>query len=226
MSRILGLLGGMGPAATLDFLQKLQALTPAERDQDHIRVLMDLNPQAPDRNTDAVAAGLELADMAQGLAGAGADVLAIACNTAHAHARDIQQAAGLPLVDMIECAAAEAQDTGAQRIGVLGTKQALRLYHEHLAARGLSALFLPAEQQARFMELIYRIKAGDVGDEVRSGMVGLAQSLIDDGARAIIAGCTEAPLVIGADDLSVPMIDSSLALARRCVAVCKGWERV
>lgn len=226
MSLVLGLLGGMGPAATVDFLAKLQALTPAERDQDHIRVLVDLNPQAPDRNTDSTAAGLELADMAQGLAGAGAEVLAIACNTAHAHARDVQQAAGLPLIDMIECAAAEAQATGEQRVGVLGTKQALRLYHEHLAARGLSAVFLPAERQAAFMDLLYRIKGGDLGDDVRTGMRALAQDLVAAGARTLIAGCTEVPLVIGPQDLGCPLIDSSAALARRCVAVCKGWERL
>ncbi|MFN3523563.1 MAG: aspartate/glutamate racemase family protein [Phenylobacterium sp.] len=226
MSLVLGLLGGMGPAATVDFLAKLQALTPAERDQDHIRVLVDLNPQAPDRNTDSTAAGLELADMAQGLAGAGAEVLAIACNTAHAHARDVQQAAGLPLIDMIECAAGEAQATGEQRVGVLGTKQALRLYHEHLAARGLSAVFLPAERQAAFMDLLYRIKGGDLGDDVRTGMRALAQDLVAAGARTLIAGCTEVPLVIGPQDLGCPLIDSSAALARRCVAVCKGWERL
>lgn len=226
MSLVLGLLGGMGPAATVDFLAKLQAFTPAERDQDHIRVLVDLNPQAPDRNTDALAAGLELAEMAQGLAGAGAEVLAIACNTAHAHAREVEEAAGLPLIDMIECAAAEAQDTGEQRIGVLGTKQALRLYHEHLAARGLSAVFLSPERQADFMETLYKVKAGDTGEVVRAAMLALAQDLIASGARTLIAGCTEVPLVLGPDDLAVPLIDSSAALARRCVAVCKGWERL
>lgn len=226
MTMILGLLGGMGPAATVDFLAKLQALTPAETDQDHIRVLVDLNPQVPDLATESMAAEAELAEMAQGLAGAGAEVLAMACNTAHVHARIVQQAAGLPLIDMIECAAAEAQDTGAQRIGVLGSKQALRLYHEHLAARGLSALFLAPDRQAAYKELITRIKAGDTGEVVRSGMLALAQDLIAEGARTLIAGCTEVPLVIRPDDLAIPMIDSSAALARRCVAVCKGWERI
>lgn len=225
MSLILGLLGGMGPAATVDFLAKLQALTPAKQDQDHIRVLMDLNPQVPDRNTEATAAGLELAEMAQALAGAGAQVLAIACNTAHAHARTIAEAADLPLIDMIECAAGEAQDTGAQRVGVLGGKQALRLYHEHLAARGLSALFLPPERQAAFTEVLNRIRAGDLGDAVRAEMKALAGELVAAGARCVIAGCTEVPLVLAQADLNVPLVDSAEALARRCVAVCKGWDR-
>ena len=82
MSRVLGVLGGMGPAATLDFLGKLQALTPAQKDQDHIRVIVDINPQVPDRNDPFARPGPVLAEMAGGLQGAGAQVLAIACNTA------------------------------------------------------------------------------------------------------------------------------------------------
>ncbi|HRD29440.1 MAG TPA: aspartate/glutamate racemase family protein, partial [Caulobacter sp.] len=84
--KTLGVLGGMGPAATLDFLAKLQAATPAARDQDHIRVLVDINPQVPDRNGEDDTPGPVLAAMAAGLRDAGADVLAIACNTAHAYA--------------------------------------------------------------------------------------------------------------------------------------------
>ena len=64
MSLVLGVLGGMGPAATLDFLAKLQALTPAERDQDHIRTLVDINPQVPDRNDPLNKPGPVLADSA------------------------------------------------------------------------------------------------------------------------------------------------------------------
>jgi aspartate racemase len=225
MSLILGLLGGMGPAATLDFLGKLQALTPAEKEDDHIRVLMDLNPQVPDLAADSMSAALELAEMAQALAGAGAEVLAIACNSAHTHARTIEEASDLPLIDMIECAAAEAQDTGAQRVGVLGARQALRLYHEHLAARGLSAVFLAPEAQAEFMSVLAAVKTGDRSDAVRDRMKALAGLLEAEGARCVIAGCTEVPLVLATGDLKVPLIDSSEALARRCVAVCKGWDR-
>lgn len=226
MSAVLGLLGGMGPAATLDFLAKLQALTPAESDHDHIRVLVDLNPDVPDLAADQAAAAATLAEMAEGLAGAGAEVLAIACNAAHVHAQVVQAASGLPLIDMIESAAAEAQATGVQRVGVLGTKLALRLYHEHLAARGLSAVFLSPNRQGSFMETLHRIKGGDVGRAVRKDMIGLAKDLVAEGAGAIIAGCTEVPLVIKSEDLPVPMIDGAEALARRCVAICKGWERL
>ncbi|HEV7383378.1 MAG TPA: amino acid racemase [Phenylobacterium sp.] len=225
-SLVLGVLGGMGPAATLDFLTKLQAFTPAKSDQDHIRVLVDINPKVPDRNLAGSGAGPVLAEMAGALAGAGADVLAIACNTAHAHADLIQRASGLPLVDMIETAASGARDLGARRVGVLGTKGALRLYREYLAAQAMGLVSLDAERQEEFMATIYRIKSGDLGPAVQREMAGYAADLVAAGAEAVIAGCTEAPLVMGPADVRVAFIDPSELLARRCVAVCLGLEPV
>ena len=223
-SLTLGLLGGMGPAATLDFLTKLQAFTPANSDQDHIRVIADINPKVPDRNVPGSGAGPILAEMAGALRGAGADVLAIACNTAHAHADLIQRASGLPLIDMIETGAQAARDTGARRAGVLGTKGALRLYREYLAAQAMGMVTLDPVRQDDFMATLYKIKAGDVGAAVRREMAGYAHDLIGGGAEAIIAGCTEVPLVLAPGDLRVPLIDPGELLAKRCVAVCLGLE--
>lgn len=224
MSLVLGVLGGMGPAATLDFLAKLQALTPAERDQDHIRTLVDINPQVPDRNDPLARPGPVLAEMAGALRGAGAEVLAIACNTAHAYADTIVRASGLPLIDMIGTAAAAARDTGARRAGVLGTRKALKLYREYLAAQGMGVVTLEGERQELFMELVYRIKRGDVGEEVRREMAILAGELAANGAEALIAGCTEVPLAFDAEAGRLPFIDAGEVLARRCVSVCLGLE--
>jgi aspartate racemase len=225
-SKVLGVLGGMGPAATLDFLAKIQAYTPAERDQDHIRVIVDINPQVPDRNDPFAKPGPVLAEMAGALRGAGAEVLAIACNTAHVYADLISRSAGLPLIDMIGTAAAAARDSGARRAGVLGTKQAIKLYREYIAAQGMSLVTLPPDKQDEFMALLARIKAGDLGPEVRAGMAGLAQTLAAEGAEAVIAGCTEVPLVLSAKDIRLPLIDAGDLLAHRCVAVCLGLEPV
>jgi aspartate racemase len=225
-SLVLGVLGGMGPAATLEFLSKLQAFTPAKSDQDHIRVLMDLNPKVPDRNLAGSGAGPVLAEMAGALAGAGAEVLAMPCNTAHAHAALIQRASGLPLIDLIETGATAARDLGARRVGVIGTKGALRLYREYLAAQAMGLVSLEPERQEEFMATIYRIKGGDLGPGVRREMAGYAADLIAGGAEAVIAGCTEAPLVMGPGDVRVAFIDPGELLARRCVAVCLGLEPV
>ncbi|MCA3734336.1 MAG: amino acid racemase [Phenylobacterium sp.] len=224
MSRVLGVIGGMGPAATLDFLGKLQALTPVERDEDHIRVIVDINPQIPDRNDPFARPGPVLAEMAGGLQGAGAQVLAIACDTAHVHADLISRASGLPLVDMIETASRAARDSGARRAGVLGARDAVRLYHEYIAAQGMGLVTLPRDDQARFMDLVGRIKAGDLGAAVREGMRQLAEVLVREGAEAVIAGCSEVPLVLDPGDVRAPLIDAGEELARRCVSVCLGLE--
>lgn len=109
MSRVVGVIGGMGPAATLDFYAKLIAATPATREQDHLRVLIDSNPGVPDRNlalaggapSPEAAPGPVLADMARGLERAGADLLVMACNTAHAFEADIRRAVAIPFVSII-----------------------------------------------------------------------------------------------------------------------------
>ena len=223
-SLVLGVLGGMGPAATLEFLTRLQAYTPAEKDQDHIRVIADINPKTPDRNVPGSNPGGMLAEMAGALAGAGAQVLAMPCNTAHADAGLIQRASGLPLVDMIGLAAEAASRTGGMRAGVLGTKGALRLYREYLAARAMGLVSLPPERQEAFMVTLYRIKSGDVGADVKREMAGHAEALRTAGAEVLIAGCTEVPLVLGTDDVALELIDPGDLLARRCVGVCLGWE--
>ncbi|MBI5940011.1 MAG: amino acid racemase [Caulobacterales bacterium] len=220
--KTLGVLGGMGPAATLDFLAKLQAATPAGRDQDHLRVLVDINPQVPDRNDPGNAPGPVLAAMAVGLRDAGAEVLAIACNTAHAYTDEVRAASGLPLVDMIDIACQSARLGGADRVGILATGLALVLYTDRLKGMGLEPVCLSKAKQEWFMSLLYRIKAGDVGEEVQDEIVAVAESLVEAGAQAVIAGCTEVPLVLSQDELDVPLIDAGQVLAERCVAVCRG----
>ena len=219
MSKVLGVLGGMGPAATLDFLAKLQAATPVSREQDHLRVLVDINPKVPDRNVDGSDPGPVLAAMAAGLSASGAQVLAIACNTAHAYAQEVR-ASGLPLIDMLETAGHAARAQGAGVAGVLGTSLALGLYRDRFSQLGLEVVTLDDHEQVEFMALLYRIKRGDVGQASREAMAALAHRLINKGAQAVIAGCTEVPLVLSQTELSTPFLDATQTLAVRCVEVC------
>jgi len=223
-AKAIGVIGGMGPAATVDFFAKLIAATGAERDQDHLRILIDNNPRVPDRNA-AIAGigaspGPQLARSARGLERAGADFLVIACNTAHAFQADIEAAVSIPLLSMIEATVDAAVDDGAGRVGVLaadGCRRA-RLYQNAFEARDVDALFLADEAQLDFMKLLYRIKAGDIGDDVRRRMAAMALSLNARGAQAVIAACTEVPLVLSSDTLAVPVISSTDALVARAVA--------
>ena len=220
----LGVLGGLGPAATLDFLAKVQAFTPAKREADHIRVLVDLNPQVPDLETPGSGAGDVLAEMAGALRGAGADILAMPCNSAHVHAGLIERASGLPLIDMIQTGANAASDLGARRVGVLGVKPAIRLYREYLAAQAMGMVGLDPVRQGDFMATLAAIKAGDLSRERSEQMACFATELVELGAEAVIAGCTEIPLVLDPDAVRADLIDPGELLARRCVAICLGLE--
>lgn len=224
MSKILGVIGGMGPAATVAFLARVQALTPAEGDADHIRVVMDLNPQVPDRNTRPGEAEAVLGQMAEGLAAAGAEVIAMPCNTAHAQAGGIRtacEAKGLGFIDMIAATADGAAASGAKRIGVLATPGGERLYTQALAARGIDTVLLEGADREAFMALVYGVKRGDVGEAARAGMLRLAQALVDAAAQGLIAGCTEVPLLLRAEDAPVPLTDSAEVLAQACVEACR-----
>lgn len=220
MSRILGILGGMGPVATTAFMARVQALTPASRDEDHIRMLVDLNPQVPNRHLESEAAGRTLGEMAARLRDAGAEVLCMPCNTAHGHA-DAIRAAGLPFIDMVAETADVVAATGARTVGVLATPGGEALYRQAFAARGLEPVTLEGADRAAFMEAVFAVKGGDAGAGPRGEMRRLAAALVAAGAEAVVAGCTEVPLLLGQEDVAVPLTDSAEVLARACVMACR-----
>lgn len=212
-----GVLGGMGPAATADFFSRVVAAEAGLPDQERTRLIIDNNPAVPDRNRaragEGPSPGPALAAMARGLERAGAELLVMPCNAAHAWRADILAATDLPFVDMIAetVAAARREAPRARQIGVLVADGCLlaRLYQAALAEVGIEALMLGPEAQAGFMALLYRIKAGETGAEARGEMAVFAEQLATAGAQAIIAGCTEVPLVLSPDAVSVPLISST-----------------
>ncbi|WP_332654756.1 aspartate/glutamate racemase family protein [Brevundimonas sp.] len=218
--RTLGVLGGMGPAATTAFLARVQALTPAEKDADHIRILADINPQVPDRQRAADAAEAVLGQMAMRLRDAGAQVLAMPCNTAHALTASIRKV-GLPFIDMIEETTVAATAGGARKVGVLATPGGEALYTRALQARGVKILRLTGPDREAVMGCINAVKAGDLGEARRVEMRRLAAALVGAGAEVVIAGCTEVPLLLTADEVSVPLVDSAEVLAAACVKACR-----
>lgn len=228
----IGVLGGMGPDATLDFFARLLAADPGAKDQDRIRVLIDNNPGVPDRN-EAIAGrgaspGPVLASMARGLELSGADFLVMPCNAAHAFANDIVAAVSVPFLSIIEETARETLRVvpGLTRVGVLAAAGSLdaSLYPRALGAHGVEALEPVGESRTLFMELLYRIKRGDIGEQTRRAMAGLAGQLIDRGAQAVIAGCTEVPLVLDPADIDRPLVNSTAVLARAAVAFARQGE--
>lgn len=225
-----GVLGGMGPEATIDFLSRVLALTPAEKDQDHIRMLVDHNPRVPNRQA-AIRTGSrdvadELAAMAARLEAAGADFLVMPCNSAHAFTAAIREAAAVPFVSIIteSIGRIDAMVPGARRVGVLATDGLLEagVYQRALAEAGLEALVPLPDELSRLMALIGRVKAGDKGREVAEAMGTLAELLASAGAEVVVAACTEIPLVLPAANVSVPVISSTDVLARATVDLAQG----
>jgi aspartate racemase len=228
--KTVGVLGGMGPAATLDFMAKLLAATHAKSDQDHVHLLVDLNPQVENRNEALAGIGpspeASLVAMAQGLERGGAQALVIVCNSAHAWADPIRAATSIPLIDLIEKTGdAVLRDAPeAKRVGLLAASAALdaQLYQKALIARGVEPVVLEGADRDRFMKLLYKLKAGETGPAERTEMRALAQLLMDRGATAVVSACTEVPLVLAQADLPFPLIDSTNVLVAETLAFAKG----
>jgi aspartate racemase len=221
-----GVIGGMGPDATVDFMAKVIAATPAVKDQDHVRLLVDQNPKVPDRQAARAGKGENpgpvMAAMAKGLEQAGADFLVIPCNTAHAFAQPVRDAVSIPLVSIIDVAVDACRQFEA--IGVLTTPGCLDagLYQEALATAGLAAVLPDDAEVTELMRLVAAIKAGDKDKSIGRGMRSLSTALVDRGAQAIVAACTEIPLALTSDMLDVPLISSTDVLAEVTVAFARG----
>ena len=228
--KTVGVLGGLGPEATLDFFHKVLEKTQAKTDQEGLHLIIDNNPAVPNRNEAVAKTGPSpaphLAGMAKGLERAGADFLVMVCNAAHAFEEAITDAVSIPFVSLIEeTVGATLRDVpDIKRVGVLGSSGCLEagLYQHAFAPHGVQVLVPEGEARDRFMTLLYRIKGGDKGDEVREGMRALAEGLVERGAEAIIAGCTEVPLVLLGGDVRVPLVNSTDVLVDATVAYATG----
>lgn len=231
MSRILGVLGGMGPLASAQFMLRLTLLTPAERDQEHIPAVLWSDPRVPDRTAARLGGGDDplpaLLRGIRGLEAAGCGAIAIPCNTAHGWHAAMQAATDLPILHIVEATAAELVRLGVTQgpIGVMGTAATLemRLYQQGLERRGWPCLMPDAAEMAeRVTPGIALVKANRVA-EAYAPLAEVARSLVARGAKAVVLGCTEIPLGIAAGPaLPFPVADSIDALARAAIA----WARV
>lgn len=223
MKPALGILGGMGPLATVDFMQKVIERTPAAGDQDHLPMVVVSIPQVPDRTAAILGRGESpVPVMLEGirlLNQAGVALIAIPCNTAHYWFDDLVRESRAPLLHIADaaCAVLERRARGVRTVGFMGTTGAVAagIYQQRIVARGYDCL-VPTDddQEALVMGGIYKIKAGDLA-AARQLLERAADGLRARGAGAIILGCTEIPIVIkdGGD-----VVDATLALADACVS--------
>jgi aspartate racemase len=224
--RILGVLGGMGPLASAQFMLRLTQLTPATRDQDHIPTVLWSDPRVPDRTAGRLSDGTDplpwLLRGIEGLRRAGCSAIAVPCNTAHGWYDEMQAAAQMPILHIVDAAGVELHRLGISRgiIGVMGTQAtlAMRLYQNRLGAQGWDCI-IPDQREMEHLvsPAIALVKANRPADAY-APLSEVVRSLRRRGAASVVLGCTEIPLGIQAGPvLGVPIVDTIDALAHAAI---------
>lgn len=228
---LIGILGGMGPLAAVDLMQKMIEETAAVSDQEQIPVVCWNVPQIPDRQRALSGVGPSpLPAMLEGIAAlnrAGATRIVVACNTAHYWFDALRTASTAPLLHIVDVtlavlpAADEFAASGRMvTVGLIATQGTLDadLYQSALAARGFACIIhTPEEMQAYFTPGCYAIKQGRMA-EGAALLESAAQCLVGRGAQRLLLACTEVPPALTyAGSIHLPLcIDPTRALARAC----------
>ena len=224
---MIGVLGGMGPLATLDFFSKVLAATPVQGDADHVPLLIQSDPRIPSRPPAILGNGRSpLPELLAGrdrLIAAGATALAMPCNTAHFWYADLVTGCSVPFINIVDTCIAELAPlaTAGASVGIIATRATLaaRIFDTPLIQAGYAPL-LPADEVMDGLVLpgIEHVKAGQTlqGGQLISQAV---QTLLHEGASAVVLACTEMPLALDAvqSPLRAKCVDSTAALARACV---------
>ena len=227
--KTLGVLGGMGSYSSLNFYKRLLELTPAKEDQDYIRVIIDSNSKVPSRvdailqsGEDPVPAMLESLHLLQN---AGADLIAVPCNTSHYYFSSFKSAVTVPILNIIETAVSHISTTcqSVKYVGILASEATIKndLYQKQLKMQGYQPLILSDSDQKNLInEAIYSekgLKAGFINSENEDLVISACDNLIARGAEVIISGCSELPLVLDSNKCTIPLVDSATTLAQVCV---------
>ena len=226
----IGVVGGMGPYATLALFKALLDNTPASKDWDHPRVLIDSNSKIPSR-TRAFLYGeadpvLHIVRCAEGLRVAGADFVIMPCNSAHYFLPQVRARSDVPFVDMIEVTSRLVMAAGCARIGVLGGEVTVlgRVYEQWLEPAGLDVLHVTDDEQRTVRAVIEEVKLNKVNQQTCSRVQDLINGLEARGAEVVILACTELPLAMQGVTSHARIIDSLDALAKAAVRRAKEDE--
>ena len=226
--KVIGILGGMGPEATLECYAQIIKNTPARSDQQHLRVVIDSNPKVPDRTAAITGKGpsplTTLVAGCDALQAAGADFIIMPCVSAHFYLEQMRQHSKMPILSIFDAVteAISSEHADIEIVGLLGTTGTISssLFQKRLAVAGLTTLVPGEVRQSRVMAAIYEIKnsrSTRSRQYISSDLAAVAVSLVSEGAQAIIAGCTEIPLALQQEHLSVPYFDVLPILARAAI---------
>jgi len=212
----LGILGGMGPAASAEFVTRLIQQTPATCDQDHIPFVLWNEPRIPDRSTSMQSGNdLPLPWLQEGIKGlkhAGCDRIVIPCNSAHFWYSQLSKL-GVPILHIVDSVAEELQslNLSGKKIGILGTQGTIEsgLYQYHLNRLGWECIVPCREEMAGLVTPAINLIKANKFREPQMLLMRAMHSLIDRGAEAIVLGCTELPLVIRlSSEEGIPIVNS------------------
>jgi len=228
-AKTLGIIGGMGPAATLDLFNKILKATPAKRDQDHVHIIIDNFPQIPDRTAFLLGKGANplpyILKSVRTLEKAGVDVLCMPCNTAHYFVEDIRKATPLPFISIIESTLNEIRSRfkNSKNIGLLATDGTIigRVYHNIFEVEGDKIIAPLEEKQHEVMKIVYSIKAGKMEENVQT-FEEIIEHMKFLGSELVILGCTELPILLKYFKPSLPVIDATSCLAKEIVSFATG----
>ncbi len=231
--RIIGILGGMGPEATVDLYTQIIRLTPAHCDQDHLRVLIYSNPGIPDRTRAILEGGddpfPELLGSARKLEAGGAGVILIPCNAAHYFLPALQNQLRTPILDMIRetCLDLKNRVPSVRKVGLLAATGTVRagIYSRVFAPEGIEILTPDPEEQILVHSAIQQVKAGVHDSSTRACFEGLGERLTQAGAEAVVLGCTEIPLAFNQNAVRYPTVNPTKVLAKAAVMWALGEKR-
>ena len=221
--KTLGIIGGMGPMATVDLMRKIIQSTDAKTDQEHIHILVDNNPQIPDRTAAIEGIGespaKEMLKSAKRLEAQGADVLVIACNTAHYFLDDIKDKINVPIINMVEETVKYCVKLGYSEVGLLctvGTRNT-GIYQKACNKFNLKLIVPDDEGIKAIQDMIYLgVKANNYNFDT-TNIESVLANIKNKGAQSFILGCTEIPIAVQMYHLEGVFIDSSLVLAQKAI---------
>ncbi len=234
MKKTIGILGGMGPEATSFFFNQIIKRTKAAEDQEHIKTILYCNPAIPPRTDAILSKGASplpyLLEGVRMLRQAGADFIVMPCVTAHYYYNEIMAQEKVSFLNLLDETLLYTlkKFPGIKKVGLIGSTGTLksRLFDDVFAKEGIEVIAPDESGQEQVMEAIFGkqgIKAGITFGSPKETILQIANDLIKRGAEAIIAGCTEVPLVLNEDDIPVPLIDPLQILAE--VSIVKaGYE--
>ncbi len=234
MKKTIGILGGMGPEATVYFYEQIVKQTKAETDQEHIKAIIYSNPEIPPRTDAILKKGPNptplLVEGFQRLRDSGADFVVMPCVTAHYFYPEVQDQVEIPFVSLLDEAVRWAKEKVPElrRAGLVASSGTLesRLFHDVFGKAGIEIIHPEEVEQNQVMDAIFGpkgIKAGFTSGFPKETLVNIVKILVARGADAIIAGCTEVPLVLKDLDIPVPLIEPLRIAARACI-IEAGYE--